>query len=330
MKTIKWGMIGCGSVTEVKSGPGFYKSEGSELIAVTSNNIEMTKSYAERHNVAKYYETTEELLADDEIDAVYIATPPAFHNEYALKAIEAGKSVYVEKPVALDYESSKAIVDKAKEKDVKVFVAFYRRGMERFRKIKQLIDENNIGQVRCVNVKLHQKVEESMLNRETLPWRVIPAVSGGGIFIDMGVHTLDILDYILGEIEESKGIVSNQGNYYDVEDIVSAVWKHKNGIHGSGSWCFTGFDECDLVEIIGSKGKITFECFTDKPIELYTNKGLETFNYPNPQHVQQPMIQSIVNELLDKGQSYSDVEGALRTSKITNDIVKEYRIKKGY
>ncbi|MDF2504978.1 Gfo/Idh/MocA family oxidoreductase [Clostridium sp.] len=330
MKTIHWGMIGCGDVTEVKSGPGFYKAENSILQAVTSLRIERAKDYAKRHNVPKIYENVDKLISDPSIDAIYIATPPVFHKEYAIKCAKARKAVYIEKPMAQTYKECLEVIEECKKTNTPAFVAYYRRAMERFKKIKEIVDSKIIGDVRFVNVALYQKAAKEDYNRDNLPWRLIPKIAGGGKFLDMGVHTIDILDFMFGSFDEVQGKASNQGGLYEVEDIVTANWKFKNGIHGTGIWCFTAFENYDNIEIVGDKGKIYFEFFSEKPIYVKTEGELVEYQYDNPKHVQQPFIQSVVNELIGKGTCPGNLESAARASKVADEILREYRVEKGF
>ena len=330
MSMIRWGMIGCGAVAEVKSGPGFYKSKDSALLGVTSADAAMTKSFAERHGVPNAYASTEQLLANPEIDAVYVATPPSSHKPLALQAARAGKHVYVEKPMAMRFEECREIVDVCAQQGVRLYVAFYRRAMPRFLKIKEWIDGGAIGQVLCVRAVQHQKPAPEDLSRDTLPWRLKPEVAGGGKFLDMGIHELDIFDFLFGAIEEVHGVAGNHAGLYDVEDTVTATWRHAGGVQGYGSWCYVcGHDE-DNVEIVGSRGRIVFEFFSDKPLKLITADGVVEADIPNPQHVQQPFIQSIVDDLNGVGQCPGNIDSAVRSTWVADEVLKAYRQQKGY
>lgn len=330
MPTIRWGMIGCGAVAEVKSGPGFYKSSNSALVAVTSADVAMTRSFASRHNVPAACDTTEQLLANREVDAVYVATPPSSHKPLALQVARAGKHVYVEKPMAMRFEECREIVDVCQEKGVRLFVAFYRRAMPRFLKIKEWIDSGVIGDVRNVRAVQHQSPAQEDLSRATLPWRLKPEISGGGKFLDMGIHELDIFDFLFGAIEEVHGIASNQGGLYDVEDTVTVTWRHAGGVQGYGSWCYVcGHDE-DYVEIVGSKGRIEFEFFTEKPLKLIRGSEVVEADIPNPPHVQQPFIQSIVDDLNGIAPCPGNVESAVRSTWVADEVLRHYRQQNGY
>src|SRR5690554_6383941 len=106
MHTIKWGIIGCGNVTEQKSGPAFQKLPGSSLVAVMRRDGDKAADYAKRHGVDRWYDDAGDLIKDPNVDAIYIATPHSSHLEYTLLAAKAGKSIYCETPLGLSYVHS--------------------------------------------------------------------------------------------------------------------------------------------------------------------------------------------------------------------------------
>lgn len=326
LNEIKWGIIGCGNVTEVKSGPSFSKVADSQLVAVMRRDAEKAQDYASRHHVPRWYSNADELIGDAEVNAVYIATPPAFHAEYAIKAMQAGKAVYCEKPMAMNAEECMAMLAASKKYEQPLYVAYYRRGQDYFYKIKALIDSGVIGQILTVNLRLLKSPKAEDLSPETLTWRVKPEMSGGGYFIDLGPHQLDILQFLLDSICEVHSVVNNQMNRYDAEDIVSTAFQFENGVLGVGIWCFNVAEVVneDIVEIIGTQGKIRFSTFDYTPIELITPDGVEVFAIAPPVHAQQPYISSIVSELLGKGTSVADTAIAIKTTKLTDKILSDY------
>jgi predicted dehydrogenase len=320
MKTIRWGMIGCGDVTEVKSGPGFYKAEHSTLLGVTNRTLSKAHSYAQRHGVPRVYPDTATLLADQEIDAVYIATPPSEHKALTLQAAAAGKHVYVEKPMGMNQADCQEMITACKNAEVRLYVAFYRRAMPRFLKVKEWLDQGAIGAVCTVSILQRQKPAPEELSPATLPWRVRGEISGGGKFLDMGVHMLDILVSYFGPITEVHGVTTNRRGLYAVEDTVTASWRHA-GVLGVGNWCYVGHDDEDRVEITGTKGRIEFGFFTDTPLRIYLETGVEEVYIPNPPHVQQPLIQSVVDELNGGPASPCDAQAAAMVSAVTDIIL---------
>jgi predicted dehydrogenase len=327
MDTVNWGIIGCGAVTELKSGPAFQKIADSGLIAVMRRNGEKAKDYARRHQVPHWYDNAQKLIDDPDVNAIYVATPPNTHAQYAIMAMKAGKPVYVEKPMALNYKECHEMIRVSKETGQKLFVAYYRRALPGFLKVKELIDTDKIGKVRYVNVHLDKPFAEGDLNPEKLQWRVDPKIAGGGHFFDLASHTLDYLDFIFGPIVETNTITENQGDKYTAEDIVLANFKFESGVLGTGSWCFTAdpANEQDTLEFIGEKGKIVYSTFNPVPIRLLTHSKEEIITYKNTENIQFNLIQSIVEELTGTDTICPSTGiSAARTSKVLDEMVKSY------
>jgi len=317
-KVIKWGMVGTGDVTEVKSGPGFYKAKNSALYAVTNRTFEKAVDYAERHNVEKVYANIDEMIADKSIDAIYIATPPSSHKAYAIKCAEAKIPCYIEKPVAMSYAEHLEIMQAFEKTNTKAFAAYYRREHERFKKVKELIESGAIGDVRFVHTSLYRQASESEKLNES--WRIQPEISGGGIFMDVGVHQLDILDFIFGVIKDVKVFSANKGGFYAPEDTISAAFRFENGVQMTADWCFAAGVSKDEIEIVGSDGRITLSCFGVDSVVHETAISREVFEFEPPKHVHQPLIQTIVDELNGEGSCPSTLKDALNTALVCDKI----------
>ncbi|MEC8636325.1 MAG: Gfo/Idh/MocA family oxidoreductase [Bacteroidota bacterium] len=317
---LRWGIIGCGDVTEVKSGPAYQKTEGFELVAVMRRDEIKLKDYAHRHGIEKYYTSADALIHDDDIDAVYIATTPDSHRHYALKVAEAGKPCCIEKPLAPSYRESSLIYEAFKKKDIPLFVAYYRRSLPRFNRIKDWLSENKIGEIRHINWHLSQPPNAVDLFGE-YNWRTDPMVAPGGYFDDLASHGLDLFIYLLGEIQKVSGISLNQQGLYAAKDAISACWLHKGGVTGAGVWNF-GIEPMDRVEIFGSIGKIQFSVFEENPLILYKDGKMIEFFIEHPKHVQLPHVENMKKHLLEKGLSHpSSGQTAVHTSWVMDQIL---------
>jgi predicted dehydrogenase len=316
-------MIGCGDVTEVKSAPAFNRISGSQLVAVMARTPERVRDYAARHGVPRWYTDAHALLADPGVDAIYIATPHPMHARWAIAAAAAaGKPVYVEKPMASTVAECRRMMAACAAKGVPLFVAYYRRCQARFLKVKELLDAGVIGEVRLVRIALWLPPRPEDLQRNQLPWRVLPEIAGGGYFHDMASHQLDLLDFWFGPLRKVTGCSSNQAGLYPADDLVTAGFELAHGAVGQGSWCFTtaAAAQTDRTEIIGSKGLIRFACFEPTPVELHTAAGVEHFDLVPPQPVAQPLIERVVAALQGRGSCPSTGESALRTSTVMEAI----------
>jgi len=298
MKLISWGFIGCGEVAELKSGPAFNDVTGSHVEAVMSRTEERARSYAERHGVNKWYTDAQKLIDDPNVNAIYLATPPSSHATFAIMAMRAGKPVYVEKPLASNYEDCARINRISEDTGVPCFVAYYRRYLPYFQRVKEIINSGQIGQVAYVQVRFTTPPRPEDY-QENKPWRLIPDIAGGGYFYDLAAHQLDLLQDLFGVIVRAHGYKTNRAHLYDAEDTVSASFRFENGLVGSGSWCFVGHESAreDRIEVVGDKGMVSFSVFSYEPIRLVTSEGEQFIEVENPDYVQLPLIKSVIEDL---------------------------------
>jgi len=322
-KVIRWGMIGTGNVTERKSAPSFNKITNSRLVAVGNRTPEKAEDYARRHDVPTWYRDPFDVIRDPRVDLVYIATPPGSHLEYALATIQEGKPVYIEKPMARTWAECQAINQAAEKQDIPVYVAYYRRSLDYFKKVKEIVDSGRLGQLLNIHIQQYFPAREEDHHPQQLPWRVIPADSGGGYFHDLGCHALDILFYIFGNPLEVTGKATNLGGLYEPEDTLSVSLILSSQLPVSGSWSFITphpFQK-DLVEVTGAEGKLEFSIFSFQPIRRIRNGQKENFASAQPEHIQMPFIQSIIDERNGTGDCPSTGQTAAVTSLVMDQIL---------
>ncbi len=326
VQQVRWGIIGCGDVTEMKSGPALQLVPGSALVAVMRRRGTAAKDFARRHGVARWYDDAEQLINDEEVNAVYIATPPGSHRDYGLRVCEAGKPAYIEKPMARNYAECCQLVEAFAARQLGLFVAYYRRCLPRFLAAKQRIDSGQLGRLTSVCYRYEEPLLEFDSRRP--PWRICVEQSGGGLFFDLGCHVLDLLDYLLGPLSQVSGFCENRGGRYEVEDTVCISFRSRSGVPGVASWNFAGSCRTDLLEVSGTEGKLTVPCFADGPLRFCSGGPWEEHQIPHPKHVQQPLIQSVVDELLGRGSSQggcpSNGVSAARTAATMDRVVHDY------
>jgi predicted dehydrogenase len=324
LKEVNWGIIGCGNVTEKKSGPAFSKVGKSRLVSVMRRDEQKLRDYAQRHGVPKWTTDASELINDPDVNAVYIATPPSLHAKYAIEAMEAGKPAYVEKPMAATYDECKDMIRVSEETGVPLYVAYYRRTLPGFMKVKEIVENGVLGKILYVNVRLTRPANEDEM--KNVAWRVQPEIAGGGIFYDLASHQLDYFDFLFGPVKDASGYASNKGGYYDAEDTVVASFLHENGVAVSGVWSFVTSPDTknDVIEIVGTEGRLEFSCFGHTSLLLYKNGKSETVTFEVPDNIQFYLIRSIVEELTT-GKKVVPSTGlsAARTNKVMEMIVKK-------
>ena len=322
---VRWGVVGVGKVCELKSAPAMNTIAHSKLVAVMRRDAEKAKDYAARHGVPKWYTSATDLIHDPEVNAIYIATPPHVHLELTQLAAAAGKPVYVEKPMARTHAECLQMIQACEQASVPLFVAYYRRKLPHFLKIKELLDQGEIGSIRTVHINLKQVLTPNLVSNSEENWRVIPEIAGGGYFFDLASHQLDLLDFFFGKITHATGFSTNQAKAYPAEDLVTGTFAFENRVLGTGNWCFTTSNASEIDEIVidGSKGQLHFATFGEGAFTLLRpNQNPLHFHLELPHHIQRPLIQSIVEELLGQGSCPSTGITAARTNWVMEELIK--------
>ncbi len=320
---IRWGIIGCGDVTEVKSGPGFQRARGSALVAVMRRNGALAADYARRHGVPRWYDDARALVDDPEVDAIYVATPPGAHLDGALLAAAAGKPCYVEKPMARHAPECDAMLAAFAAAKQKLFVAYYRRALPRFLKVPELLAGGAVGALTGITYRFASPTPANA-DPANGAWRVNATDAGGGLFLDLGSHLLDFLDFCVGPLAGVHGRAAHLVAAYDVEDTVAMTFRTAAGVPGAASWNFSSLMPEDTLEFLGSAGRISLAVFSADPVRLETSRGVEHFDLPNPPPIAQPFIQTIVDELLGRGTCPGSAESARRTSAVMDQVLAGY------
>ena len=316
---VRWGIIGCRDVTEIKSGPGFQKAAGSQLVAVMRRDGVLAADYARRHGVPRWYDDARALIRDPEVDAVYIATPPETHCPYALAVAAAGKPAYVEKPMARHTPECVRMLAAFARAGQKLFVAYYRRRLPRFLQAEELIKAGALGPVTGVSYRL-----AAPQHRSPDTWRVDAARAGGGHFLDVGSHALDLIDYLLGPLTEVAGTAANLASSCAVEDTVALSFRTTAGVPGAMACNFASAGRDDTLRLTGTEGELMLSVFGPEPMRLENGAGGQVFDLPHPPHVAQPLIQSVVDDLLGRGDCPGTGESARRTSRVMDQVLDAY------
>jgi 1,5-anhydro-D-fructose reductase (1,5-anhydro-D-mannitol-forming) len=321
MEHVRWGIIGCGDVTEVKSGPGFQKAERSSLAAVMRRDRAKAEDYARRHGVPRVHGTAEDLIGDPDVDVVYIATPPGSHEALALRVAAAGKPCLVEKPMARNHAECTRMVEAFQAAGVPLWVAYYRRALPRFLQVRDLLTGGAIGRVTSVHI---QVTERLATGAEAASWRFDPVHAGAGLFLDLASHCLDLIDFFAGPITDVGGVALNSGGAYAAEDVTAAAFRAGTGVAGTGIWNFHADAKTDVMTFTGSTGTLTTPVFTDGDVLVWRDGVSEVLPVRNPPHVHQPLIQTIVDELGGRGRCESTGVSGARASWVMDRCLEGY------
>ena len=311
--SVRWGMIGCGDVAEVKSGPALAQAHGSALLAVTRRDRAKADDFARRHAVPRVHSTADDLIHDPDIDAVYIATPPDSHCDLACRVAAAGKPCLVEKPMATTYRDCERMLQAFEAAAVPLWVAYYRRALPRFLMIRNLLLGGTMGRVTGVTIDVREPLTTGPAART---WRFTRSVAGAGLFFDKGSHCVDLLDFLVGPVRYADGIALNSGGSYDVEDVTVAMFRMEGDILGTGSWNFNAGETSDTFLLTTERGAIRTSLFTDADVVVKEGLNERVHPFRNPPHVHQPLIQSIVDQLHGRGRCESTGVTGARASRV--------------
>jgi 1,5-anhydro-D-fructose reductase (1,5-anhydro-D-mannitol-forming) len=321
MDTVNWGMIGCGDVAEVKSGPALYKADGSALVAVMRRDRGKAEDYARRHGVPRVHGDAGALIHDADVDAVYIATPPSSHCDLALKVAAAGKPCLVEKPMAMNHAECLRMVEAFRGARRPLWVAYYRRALPRFLKVRELLLARVIGQLTSIHVSVTAPLAVEDVAKA---WRFNTAIAGGGLFLDLASHYFDIIDFVAGPITAAAGFAVNTGGTYAAEDVTAAAFQIGDKVAGTGVWNFNAPVSADSIVFTGSEGEIATAVIADADVVVTRAGQPSIYRFRNPPHVHQPLIQTIVDELRGKGTCESTGETGARSSWVMERCLQSY------
>lgn len=255
--SVRWGVIGAGGIADRRTIPGIMLAKNAELVAVMEVNMELAEKIRAKYNAKRAYDNVDELLADKEIDAVYIATPVIYHKEQAIKAARAKKHILVEKPVAITSEEGEEVLKVCRQEGVLIAVGLMMRFNAYHQKMKEIVSSGKLGSVVSCRGQLTCWYPDIPGN-----WRQKKETSGGGALMDMGVHCIDLIQYITGgKANKVAALTGTKTFSYDVDDSASLIFEMDNGANAYVDANFNIPDaaaRCRL-EIYGTGGSMLAE-----------------------------------------------------------------------
>jgi len=303
---IKWGLAGCGDISGKRVAPAIKAQEGSLLAAAFSPFEDELKGFIEKQGISKGYTDFGEMLNNEDIQAVYVATPVFLHYDFAIEALKAGKHVIVEKPMAMTNEQCETMIKTAEDNSVQLGVAYFRRFFPKLSEVKRVISEGVIGEVIQIRILYHSWYNPPA--QTSLNWRLVKKLSGGGPLWDMGCHKFDLLTDLIGRPVSVFGKMDTLTHEYEVEDSCSALLEMENGAHCLASFNWNSRVWSDEFEILGTNGKIIMDpCDSDSLVVRMNPRVLKgmgreetKISKPNHSNVHFPLVDDFV-KALEKG-----------------------------
>lgn len=318
-RILRWGIIGCGDVVERKSGPSIQQAGRSQIVALMRPSREKLRPLAEALGVSVWTDQADAVLEHPSIDIIYVATPPSSHKQYVLAAAKAGKNVLVEKPMGMETDEGRRMIEACDQAGVELFVAYHRRFHPHVVHMRKLIREGRIGRPVQAFVDIAHGPPAN-----TNIWRFDPEISGGGLFVDTGSHRVDVIVSLLGEVDEVCGVATTFDPECRVEQAVSLCLRFRSGAQCVVTGDFYSRRRADRLEIIGTEGKVFAERLGEHAFVLQSGEARETFSfdpYPAP-HL--GLIRHIEEVLLDGKTNESSGRDGLITEKVLDAAVRRF------
>lgn len=320
MSILRWGILGCGNVAEHKGGPPLYTVEDSELVAVMRRDRSKAESFAERHGAKRHYTDVDELLSDDDINAIYIATPPYLHCNQTIRASQSGKHVLCEKPMAMNIEECQQMIDACKDAGVTLMVAYYRNHYPNIEKMKYLMNDGAIGDVVLgrVNCTAYYNPNRADLKN----WRTDSKISGGGVLMDIGSHRISLLEFLMGEIDTVNGFAETVQSDLPVDDSAVFTLRFVNGTHAVANINWNVGVSNDDIEVFGTEGSLKCSPLNSGNLIVQNRSGgiVDMSQEPLP-YTHTGLVRNFVNHLKTGASIRCSGESGLRTNKVIEEIM---------
>ncbi|MDB3938910.1 Gfo/Idh/MocA family oxidoreductase [Candidatus Pelagibacter sp.] len=332
---LNWAIIGTGDVVQRLVDNSLFIKNKSIVTSVLSDNLDEAKLYGNKHKIKFIYSKTkknlEKILNDKSINSVYIATPPNSHFFYINFFCKKKINIVCEKPLVIKKTEIKKLQNLKKKYKFNLFTCFYRRYLERFLYVKKVLEKKYIGKIIYFDIKFFHSHKNhpthNIVKGKRLPWRFVKKISGGGNIVDMGVHALDLIEFMMGEIENINVLKSNNMKLYKVEDMCITNFKLKNKILGQSSWCSVSDEKVDRFSIFGNKGSIHFSMNLgeNEVIQISKNgkKILKKIKMRQPLH--KNMFKIFINQLIknNKEDIYEIKENGIKNSNLVSKIIEK-------
>lgn len=341
--SVGWGIIGCGNVADRKAGEAFNAIPGSRLAAVMRRDAEGAKSFAERHGAGSWSTDAAKILADPDVDIVYVATPPANHLGYGLSVARAGKACLIEKPAGRSLSELLQLREAFRQAGRPLYVSYYRRHLPRFQEVKRILDSGVLGHIVSIDYRMSKRAKKK-------GWALDVAASGGGHFYGLAGHMLDLFDFWFGPLEHTGSTVTNAIPGHDAEDAVSLSFRTTGGAVGAAVWNFAASQSSDQLVIDGVHGRITMRgTSTDGPVKLSFDPKAkirisqhkigrwltearrqlklpvgETLRFARVAQPHRPLLEEITGDVSRGAVTFDNLEAAIRTATIIDKTLEAY------
>ncbi len=318
MKTVNWGLIGCGDIARKSVVPALQDADNSKLITVTRSDASKAESFAKEFGIGKWTASWQELVTDKDINSVYVATPVYLHAKQTIKAAENGKHVLCEKPMALNSADCTKMIDACKANGVKLGIAYYRHLFSPVNRIKEIIASGEIGKV--VHIQANNFENFNLPAGAPRYWFLQKERAGGGPMMDMGCHRIEIFTNILGPVKSTSSFLSNIVFDREVEDTATAHFIFESGATGLLVSAHAIEEPKDTLDIYGSLGSIHAPVLDEGTLHITTAGGTRMESHPNNSNFHLPLVEDFVEAVLEEREPTVNGEAGREINRILDTI----------
>jgi predicted dehydrogenase len=297
MKQVTWGLIGCGDIARKRVAAALRDTDRSALMAVSRRQTGLARAFAEEFGASKWYSTWAELVADPDLNAVYLATPVHLHAEQTIAAAAAGKHVLCEKPLALSVAECDRMIAACRANNVKLGVAYYRHFYPVINRIRKILQSDEIGKPVMAQINAFESFNPP--RDHPRHWLLRKDESGGGPMFDFGCHRIEVLLHLMGPISKVRGLTANVRFEREVEDTAAALFRFEAGGCGTLAVTHSASEAQDTLDVFGAAGSVHVTVLNEGNLRVLTAHGERTEAHPPAENLHAPLIADFVEAVLN-------------------------------
>jgi predicted dehydrogenase len=321
MTHLRWGLIGCGDIARKRIAPAFRDLPNCELVAVSRADFAKAESFAHEFGARHWYQKWEDLVADEEVDAVYIATPVHLHAAQAIAAADAGKHVLTEKPMGLSVDECDRMIDACDANQVRLGVAYYRRFYPVIERIKALLDADAIGRPVLAQINAFEWFAPEPSNPRS--WLLNKTFSGGGPMFDFGCHRIEVFSRLFGPVTSVKAMTGNTVFEREVEDTATALMSFANGVQASLTVTHAAREPQDTLRIFGTEGSLHVEVLNLGALVIRDRDGERTETLAPHANFHLPLIDDFARAVIEQHDPMVDGPVGRETARVIEEIYRD-------
>lgn len=323
MKVLRWGLIGAGDIARKRVAPALRDLSNCEFVSVSRSRSELAEEFANEFGARKWFADWRELISDDEIDAVYIATPVYLHAEQTVAAAEARKHVLCEKPMALDPSECDSMIAACRSNRVNLGIAYYRRFYPAIQRVNEIIASGEIGKVSIAQINAFEYFDPP--SEHPRHWFIEKNKSGGGPMMDFGCHRLEIFANLFGEATHIESLVSNNALGRAVEDTAVASIKFEGGACATLTVTHAAIEPQDTFDIYGTKGSIRIPTLNSGEMIIKVGGEERREQHPPAANIHAPLIEDFAESVLTGREPAVTAEDGRNVSQLVAEIYQSAR-----